>query len=451
MASKKTTATEQDTTSEATRLERQRLRQVRLQAMNDKHAVVKRGGSTLVATFGFNPALQREEITYSRFQDIRDFYSNEFVPAHDSDEVVSLGKAWLGWHDRETFSQVVFAPGQHLGEKTLNLWKGFAVTPRAGSWERYNSLIRDVICSGDPEHYEYMLNWMARAVQQPGVQGEVAVVLRGERGAGKSTFIDLFGRLFAPHYLQISSAQHLTGQFNLHLETCALLFLDEALWAGDHQGESTLKALITEPTIAIRSMRTNMYQAPNCLHIMMATNAEWAVPAGGKERRFFVLDCSSMHLQDTAYFGAIREEMLNGGLEALLHDLQQRDITQFNVRAVPQTDALREQQVLSLGPAENWWYDKLSRGEITDGTGGWPPEVSRTELHADYVRVLSLTGIKRKATETALGMLLGKLVPGLTRRRGVWQLPPLEECREAWDRFMRTTTRWDEDEMKEAA
>jgi hypothetical protein len=432
-------------------LERER----RFAAMNDRHAVVSRGGSTFVATFGYNPAHgRRADITYSKFQDLRDLYANQFVPAHNGEgAVTSLGKAWLTWAHRKTYKQVVFAPGQQLGEDTLNLWQGFAVHPRKGSWTRYATLIRDVICSGNDEYYNYLLNWMARAVQQPGAQGEVAIVLRGERGAGKSTFIGTFGRLFAPHYLQISSAQHLTGTFNLHLETCALLFLDEAMWAGDHQGESTLKALITEPTIAIRSMRTNMYQAPNCLHIMMATNSEWAVPAGMKERRYFVLDCSSRHLQDTDYFGAIRHEMDNGGLEALLHDLQTRDLSTFNVRTIPHTDALREQQVLSLNPAETWWYDKLHRGEITEDTGMWPTEIPRSELHADYVRVLGMVGVKRRATETSLGILLGKLVPGLRRRRGSWLLPSLASCRQEWDRLMRTVTRWDdeEDELKEAA
>ena len=44
--------------------------------------------------------------------------------------------------------------------------------------------------------YDYLLRWMARAVQQPALPGEVAVVLRGGRGVGKGMFVKEFGYLF---------------------------------------------------------------------------------------------------------------------------------------------------------------------------------------------------------------------------------------------------------------
>ena len=46
------------------------------------------------------------------------------------------------------------------------------------------------------------MSWMARAIQQPWRPGEVAVVLRGEKGTGKTFFADHLGELFGEHYVQ---------------------------------------------------------------------------------------------------------------------------------------------------------------------------------------------------------------------------------------------------------
>jgi hypothetical protein len=60
-----------------------------------------------------------------------------------------------------------------------------------------------------------------------------------------------------------------------------------------------------------------------------------------------VLDVSDAHMQDHSYFASIASEMENGGRQALLHVLLNRDLTNFNVRLVPQTEALAEQKTHS--------------------------------------------------------------------------------------------------------
>lgn len=49
-------------------------------------------------------------------------------------------------------------------------------------------------------------------------------------------------------------------------------------------------------------------------------------------------------MRDFPYFAAIDEQMNDGGQAALLHLLLNRDISKFNPRDVPQTDALAEQK-----------------------------------------------------------------------------------------------------------
>ena len=122
--------------------------------------------------------------------------------------------------------------------------------------------------------------------------------MQGGARAGKGIFVRAFGRIFGQHFTHISHAKHLTGNFNAHLEDCVVLFVDEGFWAGDKQGEAVLKHLITEPTMIIERKGQNVEQLPNRLHMLMASNSEWVIPAGLDERRFLVLIVADSMKQD---------------------------------------------------------------------------------------------------------------------------------------------------------
>jgi putative methionine-R-sulfoxide reductase with GAF domain len=70
---------------------------------------------------------------------------------------------------------------------------------------------------------------------------------------------------------------------------------------GDKAGESVLKALITEPVISIERKGFDVVQVRNCLHIIIASNSDWVVPAVADERRFCVLDVDAAHQQVSKY------------------------------------------------------------------------------------------------------------------------------------------------------
>jgi len=45
--------------------------------------------------------------------------------------------------------------------------------------------IENVLCNGVSAHADYVLDWMAAAVQRCNEQGHVALVFRGKEGCGK--------------------------------------------------------------------------------------------------------------------------------------------------------------------------------------------------------------------------------------------------------------------------
>jgi hypothetical protein len=302
-----------------------------------------------------------------------------------SGETEKLTKAWMEWEGRRTYRCLCFSPGVVLPSDYYNLWRGFSITPASGDWSLMRAHIRDVICSGDPSLDTYVMGWLATTVQNPGVRAEVALVLRGGRGVGKGVVGNSFCRIFGRHGQHITSAKHLVGTFNGHLKETAFLFADEAFWAGDKQHESTLKGLVTEPTFMMEAKGKDAVEWPNCLHIMMASNDQWVVPAGVDERRFCVLDVASIHRQDHAYFKAMMGQMDNGGLEAMLHDLLAYNLTNFQIREIPKTQALTDQKLIGLHGADRWLYEVLKEGAVYGKKWGLEKlAVGKADVYGEY-------------------------------------------------------------------
>ncbi len=358
---------------------------------NQRYMVVSEAGRVIIYEPTSDPILKRQYYTRITFEDFKKLYLNRRI--YIGIEKVKVADIWLASPHRQQFIRgVTFDPsGARPPEGTLNLWQGFAVEPRSGSWELLRVHIRDVICRGNREHYEYLIRWLARMVQFPAEQGEVAIVMRGGEGTGKGTLARAMKRILGQHALAISNSKHLTGNFNAHLRDCVFLFADEAFFAGDRQHVGVLKSIITEPYLTIEGKYQNAIQTPNFLHLMMASNEEWVVPASLEARRFLVLEVGNSHKDDHTWFAAIWEEMEAGGYEAMLYDLLRYNLTAFNVRRVPATDGLQQQKKLSLGTDKAWWLDVLHRGYafrsrlgLEDYFGRWHSEVSTELLYASY-------------------------------------------------------------------
>lgn len=320
----------------------------------------------------------------------------------------SAYRVWNNSPDRREVAEVRFDPAGSLatpsGQPILNLWQGFNRKARRGKCKRMLRHLRDVVCSGNREHFRYLLAWMAHLVQRPWEAPGVVVVLRSAaEGTGKSTVGVWLAKMLGERALVMAEPTQLLSKFNAHLETRCLVVLNELHWAGDKAAESKFKSIATDPYLTVERKHGGVYSVPNILHIMAATNAEWAVPAGYGARRWFVLDVNQRRMGDHAYFGALHREADNGGVEALMYILQRFKLDRVNLHAVPVTEALREQQERSLSLEAQWALD------LADRVGVWfNKAVESRHLYDDY---LSYAQTRRRTPlpPNALGRYLTKL------------------------------------------
>ncbi len=429
----------------------------KLRELNEKHAVVGDigGKCRIISEVSDGVMGRRTRLSFQSAADFKLRYCNQFVSYQAGNGTTvskQLGDWWLFNPNRRQYEMIVFAPEMEV-PGAYNLWKGFAFQSRPGKCDLFLAHVMNNICRGSEVLYDYLMGWMASAVQRPASPGHTAIVMRGTQGSGKSFFAKSFGALFGRHFLQVSDPKHLIGSFNAHLRDCVVLFGDEAFYAGDKKHESVLKMLVTEEMITIEAKGVDAQAAPNFVHLIMASNDDWVVPAGTDERRFLVLDVSDEQKQRSAYFRAIQQELDGGGYEALLYKLRTMDLSSFDIRSLPKTAGLADQKRLSYTVEQDWWFAKLETGDLlTDG--GWSDEVISAVLKDDYVNHTRAFRSTARSSETRLGMFLKKVVPDAwhlrSRASGMHEFeigghvkrvnnptthrfPPLEECRRVWD------------------
>jgi hypothetical protein len=443
--------------------------------LNNEYAVVSVGGKTFVAHFGVDETRKCQKINFFARNDFQLRLGNRFTWDPRTGWRVTLTKVWLSHPLRRQFlGGVEFAPARELPADTLNLWRGFSVEPKCGDWSLLRAHIFENICSGNQDCFDYLMNWLARLVQMPGEAGQVAIVLRGKKGTGKGKFAYWIGQMLRNHFFHATHTDHVTGRFNGHLLDTVLLFADEAVFAPDPRNEKVLNGLITEEMRVSEQKFMPAMSVKNCLHLIMATNSEWAVPATADERRYFVLDVSDAHRKDLKYFAAIDTQMNAGGLEAMLLDLRSRDISKFEVRRVPHTAALAEQQVQTFhgrGDVAGWVYEILSSGQIREERTGdvayqWEGggfKISKAEARRYYDAWSKPRGRRPiepgrfgKEIRTALGGALSDTRPRKSATNGgreeagrseYYELASLEACRAAFRKAYAMPKLWSESDV----
>lgn len=287
-------------------------------------------------------------------------------------------EVFAGARERPTYVDTCFEPDPAKAPPhAYNLWTGFAVEPREGEWPRMREHIRRILCNDDEQCYLFTMTYLASLFQRPGTKIPSSLAFIGEQGTGKSKVFDWVRRAIGSAALKVSSARHLTGNFNAHLDGKIFLTCEEAFWAGDKAAEGPLKDIISSDTLPIEGKFENVVERPNYVNPVFISNNDWIVPTDGEDaRRFLVQRVSNAQKQNGPYFGAIDDEMENGGLEAMVYDLMHWDPSVIGgwdgLRNPPKTDVLREQAGLSLeGPAAilmDIICDGFVTGRMRDGT-----------------------------------------------------------------------------------
>jgi len=311
----------------------------------------------------------------------------------------------------------------------------------------------DNICSGNKDHFDWIMNWMARIIQDPGGNKPgTAIVLRGEQGVGKGIFATIFGKLLGPHYQHIMNQHQIVGRFNSILKDKILVYVDEAFFAGSRAEVNILKGLITESEVVIEMKGIDAFTVRNHMNLIIASNSDWIVAAAKEERRFFVIDVAPTKRQDHEYFGAIIKQMAAGGLEALMFDLLCWKRNDQLIQTCPRTNALWDQIQFTLSTTAKFYFERLRDQSLDPGHDFWEGHIETKSLHEAYIQFAKDHGDRYPLADRMFGKELRSLCPTLTRprpvingkQRYVYHFPDLEVCRKDFEEAVKININWDE-------
>jgi hypothetical protein len=359
-------------------------------------------------------------------------------------------KVWLESPDRMEYARVVFDPKKsRVDRDELNMWTGFATSEKQGDWSLFREHLEQIVCAGNPEHFHFLLAWIAMLVQEPWRKPGVAIAMRGVPGSGKSTVGEMLGAMIGRKYCIVTGqADTWSGRFNSQLEQVLLLCADESFFAGSKEMRGKVLHLITSEDFAYERKGAEIYQGKNYTHIIVTSNEDWIVPADIGDRRMFVLDVLDTVAKNKKYFAALRKQMLEeGGLEAMMYDLARFDYSGVDFQNPPQTAALADQIERGLPAEKKWLVSCLREGRLSfrdpipnnaEEFGDKEVSIPKASVYESFRE--SVSGYRDQWTDAAIGGFLHKSIPGIkqarlgsgSNRTHEYVFPPLPDMRAAF-------------------
>lgn len=273
-------------------------------------------------------------------------------------------KKFLLHPNTHMFTNVAFSP-EKLPSTTINLWRGYTAVPSVGDTSIITNFIRDVICDENEVCYEYLMSYLAHMIQKPEEKPGICLVMLGGEGIGKGTFFELIRSIWGASTYQCNDVDQIVGRFNAILERTYVVCMDEALFTGDGKSIEKFKNLITEPNIPIEQKNEPLRAMRSYHRFTASTNNQVFAKTTSGDRRFFHLRVSEKYKEDYEYFNPLHDALkVEATIGAFVHQLLERDISKFNVRAKPKTQETTNQKKQSLKGLDRFWYEVLKAGSF---------------------------------------------------------------------------------------
>jgi hypothetical protein len=176
--------------------------------------------------------------------------------------------------------------------------------------------------------------------------------------------------------------------------------------------------MVTEPTIVAERKGIDAVMQPNYLKILMATNADHAVPASRDERRYCVFDVVGTHIGDRKYFNALHRDCESEAVQAaFLYAMLEVDLTDWHSGDIPDSKGLRAQRFHSMDSHQQWIVDALNNGTFYALGDEWYEELQSKDLYSSYVSWCDSArkGEYKRISPCLLSAYLGKVFKNLKR------------------------------------
>ena len=300
---------------------------------------------------------------------------------------------WLGSRTAKARSHIgVYTTAEEeaeYGSHNLNVFAGIEATRMVQSPERARlglqrllDHIRNALCNGCEENYNYLTRWMASIVQLKQKIGTMVWLLSGQ-GCGKSVIFSssrgkngLFPRLLGlKTWTSLNDIEDLLRNFNAGQEANLLITMEEmGSWRKGHKNWSKLKDLITGFFKRVEPKGVDATTVLDHANLVALSNYCDAVKVEDGDRRMAVFLCSEDYSKKAAAagtsrrFGTVSERKGyfaqlwadvedDAAVRAFYDHLVDVDLSDFDPEDIPETSIREELMQYSACPVAKWLAD----------------------------------------------------------------------------------------------
>jgi hypothetical protein len=278
-----------------------------------------------------------------------------------------------------------FRPGLATGEiiregawSAVNTYAPYVCVATPGDasrWLRHLALMLP-----DATDARILIEYLARAVQYPGVKIPWWPVLQGVKGNGKTLIAVVMEYLFGETYTYRPNTAALARdgmKFNKWLSRKLWVTLDELALHDKRGFMEELKPIVTEARVTYEAKGVDPVMGDNTANGIILTNHKDGLPLTDGERRYAVFYCAQQSEADLirdgmtqAYFDDFLAWLQGGGFAHIAHYLQTYPLPAVLPNRAPKTSATAEAITQGLGTAEQLVQDAIEEGR-QGFAGGW--------------------------------------------------------------------------------
>jgi hypothetical protein len=224
--------------------------------------------------------------------------------------------------------------------------------------------IREVLGAGVESTGEYLLNWFAHLLQCPEAKTGTVPLIKGTQGCGKNLPINVFQRYVLNPSLTITcpDMDKLFSRFNAVRLGKILTVLDEAVDSRDRRMNNKMKNFITEERLQIEQKGRDTVEVSDFSNYIIITNNDFASIIEKNDRRYACLIASDHRVGDRSYFKTMADKLLNVDAGChIFHWLLRRELSNFEVRDIPQTDYKKDLSARQTDSVVKWLLYKYEQ------------------------------------------------------------------------------------------
>lgn len=256
------------------------------------------------------------------------------------------------WAGRAVYrDQIGFDPTEKDSNIICNRWSGWPTKPNKDAVpdDCINLLallmyLCDTELNGD-DVFNWVVSWLAYPIQNPGAKLDTALVLHGPQGTGKNLFFEAYGKIYGEHFSVITQ-DTMEDQFNSDWVDRKLFVLADEIVAVQERThvKNKLKTMITGDKIRINQKMIAAYPEKNFFNMVFLSNEANPVVLEKRDRRHLVI--WTPEARDQEFYNAVREEIDNGGVQALHQYLLNWDCGDFKSYTKPPATHAKQNLIL---------------------------------------------------------------------------------------------------------